>query len=112
MTNATLQNAAPKTPHVLFVKLDVDDLLGLQSVARHYKIKVFPSIVFFKENNVIERLETTEEEDVAALITLHDAAALEQQRRRRRRAQRLIKIKQRRRRPWGVGRIRGQRGRL
>ncbi|XP_042053474.1 uncharacterized protein LOC121798503 [Salvia splendens] len=64
-----LSKTAKKTPNVLFLKLDCDDDMGMQCVARRYKIKVFPSIVFFKEGAVMERIQTTEEEAVAAKIT-------------------------------------------
>nr|AAQ23134.1 thioredoxin H1 [Ipomoea batatas] len=48
-----LADMAKKTPHVIFLKVDVDEL---KSVAEDYKVEAMPTFVFLKEGNEVDRV--------------------------------------------------------
>ncbi|KAG6429269.1 hypothetical protein SASPL_107314 [Salvia splendens] len=62
---------AKKAPHVIFLKVDADEL---SRVAKEYKINTLSSFVFFKEGKEIDKV-VIRKEDIAAKITLHGGVA-------------------------------------
>ncbi|KAL1537123.1 thioredoxin [Salvia divinorum] len=66
-----LGEIAEKTPHAIFVKVDVDEL---SSIMHEYKVHTLPSFVFFKEGQEIDRA-VNNKEDLAAKVTLHGGVA-------------------------------------
>ncbi|KAG6383703.1 hypothetical protein SASPL_156534 [Salvia splendens] len=66
-----LAEIAKKAPHVIFLKVDADEL---SRVAKEYKINTLSSFVFFKEGKEIDKV-VIRKEDIAAKITLHGGVA-------------------------------------
>ncbi|XP_047981967.1 thioredoxin H-type 1-like [Salvia hispanica] len=65
-----LAEIAKKTPHVIFLKVDVDEL---KSVSQEHNIEAMPSFLFFKEGKEIDRVVGARKEDLAAKIAQHGA---------------------------------------
>ncbi|KAG8377850.1 hypothetical protein BUALT_Bualt08G0076400 [Buddleja alternifolia] len=63
-----LADIAKKTPHVVFLKVDVDEV---KEVAEEYKVEAMPTFVFLKEGKVVEKLVGAKKEELQALITKH-----------------------------------------
>ncbi|KAL2512979.1 Thioredoxin H5 [Abeliophyllum distichum] len=59
---------AKKTPHVIFLKVDVDEL---KAVAEEFKVNAMPTFVFLKDVNEVDRLVGAQKDDLQALITKH-----------------------------------------
>ncbi|XP_057766042.1 thioredoxin H-type 1-like [Salvia miltiorrhiza] len=68
-----LAEIAKKTPHVIFLKVDVDEL---KTVAQEYNIEAMPSFLFIKEGKEIDRVVGARKEDLLAKVTQHGGAAL------------------------------------
>lgn len=95
-----LAELAKKTPHVMFLKVDVDELkvrysccisnlfyllqkidqeqflihVGcfLQAISVEYEVEAMPTFVFLKDGKPIDRLVGAKKEDLLAKITTHD----------------------------------------
>ncbi|XP_073144629.1 thioredoxin H-type-like [Henckelia pumila] len=61
---------AKKTAHVIFLKVDVDEL---EPVAKEFKVEAMPTFVFLKEGQEVDRVVGAREKDLAAKISLHGA---------------------------------------
>ncbi|XP_073285784.1 thioredoxin H-type 1-like [Primulina huaijiensis] len=59
---------AKKTPHVMFLKVDVDEL---EPVAKEFKVEAMPTFVFLKEGLEVDRVVGAGKEDLATKIDLH-----------------------------------------
>ncbi|KAG6406448.1 hypothetical protein SASPL_134050 [Salvia splendens] len=68
-----LAEIAKKTTHVIFLKVDVDEL---KTVSQEHNIEAMPSFLFFKDGKEIDRVVGARKEDLAAKITQHGGAAL------------------------------------
>nr|GMD93772.1 thioredoxin H-type 1 [Ipomoea batatas] len=67
-----LADMAKKTPHVIFLKVDVDEL---KSVAEDYKVEAMPTFVFLKEGNEVDRVVGAKKEELLCCITKHASAS-------------------------------------
>ncbi|KAL0366080.1 UNVERIFIED_CONTAM: Thioredoxin H-type 1 [Sesamum radiatum] len=65
-----LAEIAKKTPHVIFLKVDVDEL---KTVAQEYSIEAMPTFLFIKGGKVVDKLVGAKKEDLQSLITKHGA---------------------------------------
>ncbi|XP_051150769.1 thioredoxin H-type 1-like isoform X2 [Andrographis paniculata] len=57
---------AKKTPHVVFLKVDVDEL-------KQFKIEAMPTFVFIKGGEEVDRLVGAKKEDLQAKVAQHGA---------------------------------------
>ncbi|KZV20161.1 hypothetical protein F511_01018 [Dorcoceras hygrometricum] len=62
---------AKHTPHVLFLKVDVDEV---KDVAEEFKIHAMPSFVFLKEGKEVDRVVGAKKEDLQATVNKHISA--------------------------------------
>ncbi|XP_073314534.1 thioredoxin H-type 1-like [Primulina huaijiensis] len=60
-----LAEIAKKTAHVLFLKVDVDELEG---VAKEFQVEAMPTFLFFKEGKEVDRLVGTKKEELQEKI--------------------------------------------
>ncbi|KAH6823514.1 thioredoxin H-type 1 [Perilla frutescens var. hirtella] len=65
-----LAEIAKKTPHVIFLKVDVDEL---KSIAEDYKVEAMPTFLFLKEGQVVDRIVGARKEELQAKINQHGA---------------------------------------
>lgn len=65
-----LAEVAKKTPHVMFLKVDVDEL---KSVAEQYKVSAMPTFVFLKDGEEIDRVVGAKKDELIVAITKHAA---------------------------------------
>ncbi|CAI9777859.1 unnamed protein product [Fraxinus pennsylvanica] len=63
-----LAEIAKKTPHVIFLKVDVDEV---KDVAKEYNVEAMPTFVFLKDGKEVDRLVGARKEDLQATITKH-----------------------------------------
>nr|CAH59450.1 thioredoxin 1 [Plantago major] len=63
-----LAELAKKTPHVMFLKVDVDEL---KAISVEYEVEAMPTFVFLKDGKPIDRLVGAKKEDLLAKITTH-----------------------------------------
>ncbi|KAL3840275.1 hypothetical protein ACJIZ3_024866 [Penstemon smallii] len=63
-----LAEIAKKTPHVIFLKVDVDEL---KTVAEEYNVEAMPTFVFLKEGKQVDKIVGARKEDLQAKITEH-----------------------------------------
>ncbi|XP_073020123.1 thioredoxin H-type 1-like [Primulina eburnea] len=63
-----LAEIAKKTPHVLFLKVDVDEL---EVVAKEFQVDAMPTFLFFKEGKEVGRLVGARKEELQATIDKH-----------------------------------------
>ncbi|KAL8059103.1 hypothetical protein ABFS82_03G064100 [Erythranthe guttata] len=63
-----LAEIAKKTPHAIFLKVDVDEL---KSVAEEYHVEAMPTFLFFKEGKEVDKVVGAKKEDLLAKITAH-----------------------------------------
>ncbi|KAJ3705558.1 hypothetical protein LUZ61_009263 [Rhynchospora tenuis] len=61
---------AKKFPHVVFLKVDVDEL---KAVAQEWKIEAMPTFIFVKEGNEIDKFVGARKEEIQKKIELHAA---------------------------------------
>ncbi|KAL3833996.1 hypothetical protein ACJIZ3_008732 [Penstemon smallii] len=61
-----LAEIAKKTPHVIFLKVDVDEL---KTVAEEYNVDAMPTFVFLKEGKQVDKVVGARKEDLQAKIT-------------------------------------------
>ncbi|KAL3639126.1 hypothetical protein CASFOL_017033 [Castilleja foliolosa] len=62
---------AKKTTHVIFVKVDVDEL---EAVAKEYAVEAMPTFLFIKEGKEVDRLKGARKEDLQLKVTTHGGA--------------------------------------
>ncbi|KAL3640920.1 hypothetical protein CASFOL_015888 [Castilleja foliolosa] len=67
-----LAEIAKKTPHVIFLKVDVDEL---QVLAQEYKVEAMPTFLFIKEGKVVDTVVGARKEDLQVKVTTHGALA-------------------------------------
>lgn len=65
-----LAEIAKKTTHVIFLKVDVDEL---KTVAQKYNVEAMPTFLFLKGGEEVDRLVGAKKEDLQTLITKHGA---------------------------------------
>ncbi|KAL6504426.1 hypothetical protein OROGR_026349 [Orobanche gracilis] len=65
-----LAEIAKKTPHVIFLKVDVDEL---QDVAAKYDVQAMPTFLFLKEGKEVHKIVGAKKEELQAKITEHGA---------------------------------------
>ncbi|GER35520.1 thioredoxin [Striga asiatica] len=65
-----LAEIAKKTPHVIFLKVDVDEL---KAVAEDHEVEAMPTFLFFKEGKVIDKIVGAKKEDLQQKVALHGA---------------------------------------
>ncbi|CAN6171182.1 unnamed protein product [Urochloa humidicola] len=63
---------AKKYPHVLFLKVDVDEL---KEVAAEYKIEAMPTFLFIKEGKKVETVVGARKEELQANVEKHAPVA-------------------------------------
>jgi thioredoxin 1 len=67
-----LADMAKKMPHVIFVKIDVDEL---KSVAEDWAVEAMPTFVFIKEGNIVDRVVGAKKEELQVAVAKHSAPA-------------------------------------
>ncbi|KAF3446376.1 hypothetical protein FNV43_RR11555 [Rhamnella rubrinervis] len=68
-----LADLAKKTPDVIFLKVDVDEL---KSVAEEWDVEAMPTFLFLKEGKAVDRLLGAKKDELLALVAKHiDVAA-------------------------------------
>ncbi|KAL9248588.1 Thioredoxin H-type 1-like protein [Drosera capensis] len=63
-----LADIAKKTPHVIFLKVDVDEL---GEIAEEYDIEAMPTFLFIKDGEVKDKVVGAKKEELVATITKH-----------------------------------------
>ncbi|KNA13489.1 hypothetical protein SOVF_116500 [Spinacia oleracea] len=66
-----LTDLAKKTPNVLFLKVDVDEL---KTVAEDFKVDAMPTFVFLKDGMEIDRVVGAKKEALVELVAKHAAS--------------------------------------
>ncbi|GMJ06995.1 ARABIDOPSIS THALIANA THIOREDOXIN H-TYPE 1, thioredoxin H-type 1 [Hibiscus trionum] len=66
-----LAEMAKKMPHVLFLKVDVDEL---KRVAEDWAIEAMPTFIFLKEGSIIDKVVGARKDELQQKIALHSAA--------------------------------------
>ncbi|CAA0838987.1 Thioredoxin H1 [Striga hermonthica] len=67
-----LAEIAKKTTHVLFLKVDVDEL---KTVAEEYNVEAMPTFVFLKDGKEVHRIVGAKKEELVAKIAEHSGGA-------------------------------------
>ncbi|XP_011083608.1 thioredoxin H-type [Sesamum indicum] len=68
-----LAEIAKRTPHVMFLKVDVDEL---KSVAQEYEVESMPTFLFLKEGKVVDKIVGARKEALQEKIAEHGALAV------------------------------------
>ncbi|KAL6504713.1 hypothetical protein OROHE_023471 [Orobanche hederae] len=68
-----LAEIAKKTPLVMFLKVDVDEL---QDVAAEYSVEAMPTFLFLKEGKQVHKIVGAKKDELQAKITELGAAAI------------------------------------
>ncbi|KAL9263658.1 Thioredoxin H-type 1-like protein [Drosera capensis] len=63
-----LADIAKKTPHVIFLKVDVDELT---EISVEYDIQAMPTFLFIKDGEVKDKVVGAKKEELLATITKH-----------------------------------------
>ena len=63
-----LADWAKKMPHVIFLKVDVDEL---KSVAEEWDVEAMPTFVLMKEGKILDRILGAKKDELHAAITKH-----------------------------------------
>ncbi|CAI9763751.1 unnamed protein product [Fraxinus pennsylvanica] len=61
---------AKKTPHVIFLKVDVDEL---KDVAQEFNVEAMPTFLFLKDGKEVDRVVGARKENLVAAIDKHAA---------------------------------------
>ncbi|XP_028079085.1 thioredoxin H1-like [Camellia sinensis] len=64
-----LVEMAKKMPHLIFLKVDVDEL---KSVAEDWAIEAMPTFVFVKEGKIVDRVVGAKKDELQNTIAKHD----------------------------------------
>ncbi|GER26560.1 thioredoxin [Striga asiatica] len=67
-----LAEIAKKTPHVIFLKVDVDEL---KAVAEENQVEAMPTFLFFKEGKVVDKIVGAKKEDLQLTVAKHSTIA-------------------------------------
>ncbi|KAI5656111.1 hypothetical protein M9H77_24904 [Catharanthus roseus] len=67
-----LAELAKKLPHVMFLKVDVDDL---EKVAEEFEVKAMPTFLFFKDGKQIDKVVGAKKEELQQKVMAHSSAA-------------------------------------
>ncbi|XP_021759897.1 thioredoxin H-type 1-like [Chenopodium quinoa] len=67
-----LAEYAKKFPHVVFLKIDVDEL---KSVAEQYEVEAMPTFIFLKDGNVVDKVVGADKDALLAKIEKHAVPA-------------------------------------
>ncbi|KAL0314656.1 UNVERIFIED_CONTAM: Thioredoxin H-type 1 [Sesamum angustifolium] len=68
-----LAEIAKRTPHVIFLKVDVDEL---KSVAQEYAVEAMPNFLFIKEGKVVDKVVGARKEELQEKLTKHGTLAV------------------------------------
>nr|AFP49340.1 thioredoxin h [Olea europaea] len=68
-----LAEIAKKTPHVIFLKVDVDEL---KDVAKEFNVEAMPTFVFLKDGKEVDRLVGARKENLQDTINKHATATV------------------------------------
>ncbi|KAF7151785.1 hypothetical protein RHSIM_Rhsim02G0150500 [Rhododendron simsii] len=60
---------AKKMPHIMFLKVDVDEL---ESVAKDWAIKAMPTFIFIKEAKLVDKVVGAQKEALQIVVAKHD----------------------------------------
>ncbi|KAJ0026056.1 hypothetical protein Pint_09032 [Pistacia integerrima] len=63
-----LADLAKKMPHVIFLKVDVDEL---KSVAEEWDVEAMPTFVLMKEGKILDRILGAKKDELQLAITKH-----------------------------------------
>ncbi|KAL2346292.1 hypothetical protein Fmac_000292 [Flemingia macrophylla] len=63
-----LAEIAKKMPHVIFLKVDVDEL---QPISEEWGIEAMPTFLFLKEGKLVDKVVGAKKEDLQATILKH-----------------------------------------
>ncbi|XVE94634.1 hypothetical protein REPUB_Repub02eG0025800 [Reevesia pubescens] len=66
-----LVELAKKLPHVIFLKVDVDEL---KSVAQDWAVEAMPTFIFLKEGTIVDKIVGARKEELQHKITSHSSA--------------------------------------
>ncbi|GFP95158.1 thioredoxin h-type [Phtheirospermum japonicum] len=66
-----LAEIAKKTPHVIFLKVDVDEV---EALAKEYQVEAMPTFVFIKEGNIVDKVVGARKEELQLKVTTHGGA--------------------------------------
>ncbi|KAH1121592.1 hypothetical protein J1N35_004752 [Gossypium stocksii] len=69
-----LVELAKKLPHVIFLKVDVDEL---STVAQEWAIEAMPTFVFLKEGSIIDKVVGARKEELQQKIALHASTTVQ-----------------------------------
>ncbi|CDP07462.1 unnamed protein product [Coffea canephora] len=67
-----LAEFAKKLPHVIFLKVDVDEL---KTVAEKYEVEAMPTFIFFRDGNIVDKFVGAKKDELLQVITKHATAA-------------------------------------
>uniref|UniRef100_A0A803QAG3 Thioredoxin domain-containing protein n=1 Tax=Cannabis sativa TaxID=3483 RepID=A0A803QAG3_CANSA len=63
-----LADLAKKTPNVVFLKVDVDEL---QDVATEWEIEAMPTILFLKEGKIVDKIVGAKKDELVEKVARH-----------------------------------------
>ncbi|XP_059279049.1 thioredoxin H-type 1 [Lycium ferocissimum] len=66
-----LADIAKKMPHVIFLKVDIDEL---KTVAEEWNVEAMPTFVFLKDGKEVDRVVGAKKEELQQTIVKHAAA--------------------------------------
>ncbi|KAK1433617.1 hypothetical protein QVD17_10530 [Tagetes erecta] len=67
-----LAELAKKTPHVTFLKVDVDEV---ESVAQEYSVEAMPTFLFIKNGEIVDKVVGSKKDELIATVNKHAGAA-------------------------------------
>ncbi|CAI0382992.1 unnamed protein product [Linum tenue] len=65
-----LADVAKKMPHVVFLKVDVDEL---RAVSEEHQVEAMPTFIFFKEGKMVDKVVGAKKDELLASIDKHAA---------------------------------------
>lgn len=68
-----LAEFAKKMPHVIFLKVDVDEL---EAVSKEYEVEAMPTFVFIKEGIIVDRVVGAKKDELLSTIVKHADASV------------------------------------